>query len=278
MTPEFPAGWTETYRGNVFPWETDVVEHFTVAYYYEKFAIAGDRALLALGQDPAATHSVDWHTRYLRELRAGDSYHVVSAPISAEEGDLVLGHKLIDSADGAVCATTEQTVLGASAAADALVVWDGATREARPAPVWGAAWVRTATDMVIPRDLDRSDRMGVDAMIHRFSAGIGQILVRAGLTPAYMRDNRIGFSTFEFQLRVAERPALGEPVDCHSCFAQLGRSSMRLVHRLTRPTDDAVVAELSQFGVHLDLDARRPSAIPEALAARARTMLAEIQG
>ena len=44
-----------------------------MAYYYEKFAAAGDRALIALGQDPAATHSVDWHTRYQRELRAGYS-------------------------------------------------------------------------------------------------------------------------------------------------------------------------------------------------------------
>ncbi|EDP65728.1 hypothetical protein BAL199_02849 [alpha proteobacterium BAL199] len=268
------SGYVETFRSNVFPWETDVVEHFTVAYYYEKFAAAGDRALLALGQDPAATHTVDWHTRYQRELRAGDSYHVMSAPISAEDGDLVIGHKLYDSADGTLCATTEQTVLGASASPDALVVWDGPEREVRPAPAWGPAWVRSATDLVIPRDLDRSGRMGVDAMIHRFSAAIAQVLVQAGMTPSYLREKRIGYSTFEFQLRVAERPVLGEPVDCHSCFAQIGRSSMRMVHRLTRPTDDAVVAELSQFGVHLDLDARRPSSIPPDLVERARQMLA----
>src|SRR3546814_6012747 len=99
----------ETCRSNVFPEETDVVEHFTVAYGYEKFAVAGDRALLRLGQDPAQTHSVDWHTRYQRELRAGDCYHVVSAPISAEDGDLVLGHKLFDSSNGELCATTERS-------------------------------------------------------------------------------------------------------------------------------------------------------------------------
>jgi len=268
------SAYFETFRSNVFPWETDVVEHFTVAYYYEKFAVAGDRALLALGQDPTAAHSVDWHTRYQRELRAGDCYHVLSAPISAEDGDLVIGHKLFDSGSGELCATTEQTVIGASASIEALVVWDGPAREIRPDPAWGPQWARTATDMVIPRDLDRSGRMGVEAMIHRFSAAIGQALAQAGMGAEYLRENRIGFSTFEFQLRVAERPALGEPVDCHSCFAQIGRSSMRLVHRLTRPTDGAVIAELSQFGVHLDMQARRPSAIPEALAERARTMLA----
>lgn len=275
MTDTPGAGYIETFRSNVFPWETDIVEHFTVAYYYEKFAAAGDRTLLSLGQDPAATHTVDWHTRYQRELRAGDSYHVLSAPISAEDGDLVIGHKLFDSADGALCATTEQTVIGASAAPEALAVWDGPAREIRPDPLWGPAWVRTATDMVIPRDLDRSGRIGVDAIIHRFSAAIAQVLGRAGMTAGYLRERRIGYSTFEFQLRVAERAALGDPIDCHSCFAQIGRSSMRLVHRLTRPTDDAVVAEMSQFGVHLDMEARRPSPIPEEFAERARAMLAE---
>lgn len=268
------SAYFETFRSNVFPWETDFVEHFTVAYYYEKFAQAGDRALLALGQDPAAAHTVDWHTRYQRELRSGDCYHVMSAPISAEDGDLVIGHKLYDSANGELCATTEQTVIGASAPVAALVVWDGPAREIRPQPAWGPVWVRTATDTVIPRDLDRSGRLGVDAMIHRFSAAIVQTLTRAGMTPAYLRDNRIGYSTFEFQLRVVEPAAIGEPVDCHSCFAQIGRSSMRMVHRLIRPTDGAVLAEMSQFGVHLDMAARRPSAIPEELAEKARAMLA----
>ncbi len=268
------SAYFETFRSNVFPWETDFVEHFTVAYYYEKFAQAGDRALLALGQDPAATHSVDWHTRYQRELRSGDCYHVLSAPISAEDGDLVIGHKLYDSVTDELCATTEQTVIGASAAPEALAVWDGPAREVRPQPAWGPGWVRTATDMVIPRDLDRSGRLGVDAMIHRFSAAIVHTLSRAGMTPAYLHDNRIGYSTFEFQLRVVEPAGLGEPVDCRSCFAQVGRSSMRMVHRLVRPTDDALIAEMSQFGVHLDMAARRPSAIPQALAERARALLA----
>jgi acyl-CoA thioesterase FadM len=50
---------------------------------------------------------------------------------------------------------------------------------------------------------------------------------------------------------------------------------MRMVHRLIRPTDDALIAEMSQFGVHLDMEARRPSAIPAVLAERARGILVE---
>ena len=28
--------WLETYRGGVMPWECDMVEHFTIAYYFDR--------------------------------------------------------------------------------------------------------------------------------------------------------------------------------------------------------------------------------------------------
>ena len=34
------AEWLETYRGVVNPWECDVVQHFTIAYYFDRFADA----------------------------------------------------------------------------------------------------------------------------------------------------------------------------------------------------------------------------------------------
>ena len=34
------ADWIETYRGVVNAWECDVVEHFTIAYYFDRFADA----------------------------------------------------------------------------------------------------------------------------------------------------------------------------------------------------------------------------------------------
>ena len=30
------TGWTETYRGTVPPWQCDVTEHFTIAYYFDR--------------------------------------------------------------------------------------------------------------------------------------------------------------------------------------------------------------------------------------------------
>ena len=42
------AAWTETCRSVVFPWECDVTEHFTIAYYFDRLA------------DAAATMAENW--------------------------------------------------------------------------------------------------------------------------------------------------------------------------------------------------------------------------
>ena len=87
--------WTETFRGTVAPWECDVTEHFTIAYYLDRIeeASASIAEILELGDT--------WRTggfprrlnfRFTRELRAGDSFHIESAAIGVE-GALRLGRR-----------------------------------------------------------------------------------------------------------------------------------------------------------------------------------------
>ena len=66
----------------------------------------------------------------------------------------------------------------------------------------------------------------------------------------------------------------GDMIDVESCIAQLGGSSMRLYHRMRNAETGADIAGLSQFGVQLDLDARRPSRIADDLRERAQVLLA----
>src|SRR5665213_3707921 len=47
---EYPMHpWIETYRGAVSPWETDVTEHFTVAFYFDRVAMAEASLAAELG-------------------------------------------------------------------------------------------------------------------------------------------------------------------------------------------------------------------------------------
>src|SRR5713101_5746835 len=118
-------GWLETYRGTVFRWEVDANDHFTVAYYLSRFADAATALLHTLGVGPAPT--LDCYIRYSRELRV-------------DADGLRLGHKLLESTEGALCTTVEHrlavtlTPEQRRAAEARRAAWDGPPRETRPRP------------------------------------------------------------------------------------------------------------------------------------------------
>src|SRR3954463_11405933 len=86
--------WTETYRGTVPPWQCDVTEHFTIAYYFDRLDEAEPSFAESLGLGEllrVAAFPRHFNVRFARELRAGSSFHVESAPLGFE-GGLRLGH------------------------------------------------------------------------------------------------------------------------------------------------------------------------------------------
>ena len=88
----------ETVRGAIPPWECDVVEHFTVAYYFDKLDMATAALLEQIGISPLDRQSPRVKTcdvRYLKELRAGDLYRIESGVMAVEptEGRLKVGHR-----------------------------------------------------------------------------------------------------------------------------------------------------------------------------------------
>src|SRR5215813_9063480 len=104
------APWTETVRSVVSPWECDVTEHFTIAYYFDRLADAALTTTENLGlrnlPSPVFPHRFD--VRFVRELRAGASFHILSGLIGLDESWVRLGHQVVDSADGEVTAWVEE--------------------------------------------------------------------------------------------------------------------------------------------------------------------------
>ena len=287
--------WVDTYRGTVFPWETDIVEHLTVAYYFERFADATLNLLdgLGLGADYMAAErsgcvTVHCYVRYMHELRVGDILHISSAVIGVEETGLRLGHRVFNSDSGVMCATMEQRTthvgLGGRtpaplpprqrrAAEAGCVAWDGPAREARWRPEGTERFLESARDTVKPWEIDVFGQSAFPFYVHRFSAGGIQAFAAFGMTPAYMREQRRGMSTFEFQLEFLGELHAGDPVRVKTGLLHLGKSSIRVFHRMFNGRTGALVASLDQFGVHLDVDARRPTPVPDALRERARAIL-----
>jgi acyl-CoA thioester hydrolase len=101
--------WTETYRGVVAAWECDAFAHLTIAYYFARLEDAAVAVLDAVpGGEAARTDGL--YVRLMKEFRAADLMHVMSAPIALDGDTLTIGHKIFDSASGELTTTTEQRV------------------------------------------------------------------------------------------------------------------------------------------------------------------------
>jgi acyl-CoA thioesterase FadM len=292
--------WLETYRGTVYRWELDHNDHFTVAFYFSRIADAGAALLDAIGFGPRHMApegrdcvTADCYVRYLAELRAGDILHVMSGVIEVESTGLRLGHKLFDSDGGRLCATVEQRVALVDVAAGrgrrspiALpaaqraaaerrrIDWDGAPRERRPEPAGLEGFRDSARDTIRPWEVESSGEAALPAYIHRFSAANGHATAAFGLGPSYMRDQRRGFSTFEFQLEILSGLRAGDLVHVKSALLHVGTSSMRLLHKMFDGRSGELSATLEQLGVHLDMDARRSTPLPDTIREKARALLA----
>jgi len=294
--------WIETYRGTVYRWEVDNVDHFTVAYYFARFEDAtaalletvglGRVSLAAAGQVAAVVES---RVRYLKELRVADILHMRSGVIEADLRGLALGHELYDSGSGALCTTVEERVVLADAKTRAHLPMDAGVREAararvvswprepnpasaRSAPEGATGFIDTARDAIKPWEVDAVGFAAPTAYIHRFSAANGHLLAGFGMTPAYMRQQQRGLSTFEFRLSFPGALRAGDFARVQSALVHIGNSSMRIFHRMTDGRTNALVATLEQSGVHLDMAGRRPIPLPDDLRARAKSLLVDGSG
>jgi acyl-CoA thioesterase FadM len=263
--------WTETYRGVVAAWECDAFAHLTIAYY---FARLEDASVAALEDLPAAggARTDGLYVRLMKEFRAADLMHVQSAPIALEGSTLTIGHKIFDSASGELTTTTEQriTLEGLSPAQRAalaarIVAWDGPQREARPAPADDAGFVPSGQRVVQPWEIGNDGRLSWQHLVHHFSGAGLHACRAAGMTPKYLRDNRRGYSTFELDVTIDALPRAGDRIAVRSGILQVGKSSIRFLHRMVDARTGKRLASMGQFGVHFDLEARRPAPLPDAL-------------
>jgi acyl-CoA thioester hydrolase len=284
----------ETYRGTVFRWEVDNNDHLTVAYYFARLGDATRAVLHSLDLGAGYTARTqrgcpiaDCFVRYVKELRVGDIMHVTSGVLGVDKDALVLGHMLFDSETGTLCTTIEQRLVHVAgdgtptafsddqrrAAEARREAWTAPARERRPRPATLDGFRDSARDTVKPGEMDAFGRLALPAYIHRFSAANAHALAAFGLTPGYMREANRGFSTFEFQCTFTGGLAAGDPVVVRTALVHVGNSSMRFLHVMTNERSGEPVASLEQSGVHLDLDARRPAPLPDALRQRAHAIL-----
>jgi acyl-CoA thioesterase FadM len=289
------TGWLETYRGWVTPGECDIIEHLTIAHYFARFYDSNMALMEAAGAGPSymaesglGFAAVDCYVRLMREFRAGDVLHIDAAILDARDKIIHTGLKVLDSSSGEVAATMEQKLvhfdLGRRKAvplSDQLqaallaraVAWDGPARESRASRDGTEGYVVGVRDVVKPWEVDVMGHLSFQFYVHRFSASSAQAMTAFGMTPDYVREQRRGMSTFEIDLQFRRELNAGDLIVVKTALVHVGNSSFRLLHKMFDQRSGELAAVMGQFGVHLDMDARRPTPFPDELRERAQAML-----
>jgi acyl-CoA thioesterase FadM len=269
------TGWIETYRGSVSPWECDVTEHFTIAFYFDRLEQAEANLIGRLGLAEAMRRGGfkrRYDLRFAREMRAGAAFHIEAA-VTGRDPALRLGYRFVDSANGEVTTWIDAHWDIPAPAGATLAEWNGPTAEERPVPASTAGFVPTAAGRVRPHEIDEGGRIGLGALIHKFTDSSLQIGAAVGLTAEFIETGRRGFSTFELALEISRAPGVAEPYASETGLLHLGGSSLRFLHVMRNAETGEELARLGQYGVQLDLDKRRPAPLNEEMRARAEKLV-----
>ena len=95
------SGLLDTYRGTVYPWHCDHMNHMNVMWYVGKFDEATWNLMSHLGMSAAFLRkhhrgmaAVDQRISYQRELHAGDTVAVSTGVVSVAEKKLIFFHEM----------------------------------------------------------------------------------------------------------------------------------------------------------------------------------------
>ena len=268
--------WIETYRGAAAPWECDVTEHFTLAFYFDRVAQAEANFAERLGlldRLRAGGFSRRYDVRLVRELHAGSAFHIESALIGGEN-ELRIGHRVVDTVSGAVTTWFDVRWEGiAPPSSSASADWGAPAFATRPDPRNLTGLVPSMAGRVDPGDLDEFGRMGTAAIVHKFSDAAVQFGGAIGLTADYIASARRSFSAFGLRLTISYPPMLGDAYRIDTGLAHLGTTSLRYFHVMRDAASGREIARMDRYGVQLDLDTRRPAPLAPALRERADRLL-----
>ncbi len=103
----------DTYRGTVYPWHCDHMDHMNVMYYVGKFDEATWNLMSHIGMSAAFLRqhhrgmaAVDQRISYQRELHAGNTVAIRTGIVSVGEKKIIFFHEMRDADKDEVSAIT----------------------------------------------------------------------------------------------------------------------------------------------------------------------------
>ena len=133
--------------------------------------------------------------------------------------------------------------------------------------------LETYRGFVYPTAIDQLGHMNVASYTARFDEATWQFLAKMGLTPGFLK--RAGHSAVAADQKTQyKREVLpGSVIHVSTELLDVGRKSIRFVHRMYDSENDEEVAATELVGVYFDLEARKSIELPEIVRERAKALL-----
>jgi acyl-CoA thioester hydrolase len=133
--------------------------------------------------------------------------------------------------------------------------------------------IETFRGAVYPWSIDHMGHMNVQFYTARFDEASWQFLARLGLSPSYLRANWHGTVAVDARTQYLRELVAGSLLHVTTQLLELGRSSIRFVHRMYDSETNEEVATTEYVGVYIDAVRRTSVELPEHVRESAATLL-----
>jgi len=133
--------------------------------------------------------------------------------------------------------------------------------------------LETYRGFVYPTAIDQLGHMNVASYTARFDEATWQFLAKLGLTPGFLK--RAGHSAVAADQKTQYKREVmpGSVIHVATELLDVGRKSIRFVHRMYDSENDEEVAVTELVGVYFDLESRKSIELPEIVRERARALV-----
>jgi len=135
--------------------------------------------------------------------------------------------------------------------------------------------IETYRGAVYPWHCDHMAHMNVMWYVGKFDEATWNLFAHVGLTPTMLRGADRGMAAVDQRIAYQNELHAGDIVAVSSAVIAVGKTSLKFVHDMRNAETGAAAAVTLLTAVHLDLKVRKPTALPSAIADRARALIVD---
>mgnify|MGYP005810211967 CR=1 FL=1 len=131
----------------------------------------------------------------------------------------------------------------------------------------------TYRGVVYPWQCDHMGHMNVMWYTSKFDEATWNLFARIGITPAYIRERKMGMAAVQQNTAYKKELAPGDVVTVRSRILEAREKVIRFEHELINEENGEIAATTELTAVHLDLGARKARPFPPDILKRVRASM-----